>query len=104
MRERFPQIPLVEIVKMWLEQWNMPFYSEDSKILVEFFNTNFTNTSNSEMVNFIFKVHEKFPENPLMELFKIWTAEEYKPKTCKHIYIYIYILKAGELIHSVQSK
>jgi len=36
------------------------------------------------MVKFILKVHEKFPENPLMELLKICTD---KPKICQHIYI-----------------
>jgi len=60
------------------------------------------------MVNFILNVHEKFPENLLIELFKIYTVEEYKLKTCQHIYIYIYIyiyiLKLQELIHSVQSE
>ena len=54
----------------------------------ENFNINLTNISNSEIVDFIFNVNKKFPENPLMELFKIWTD---KPKTCHHIYIYIYI-------------
>ena len=39
------------------------------------------------MIDFIFKVHEKFTENSLMELFKICTIKEYKPKICQHMYI-----------------
>jgi len=39
------------------------------------------------MVNFILKVHEKFPENPIIEMFKIWVDKEYIPKICQHMYI-----------------
>ena len=94
--EQFPQIRVVEIAKIWCEHQAIPF-SE-----MEFFNTELTNISTSEIVNFILKVHEKFPENSLTEMLKIWTVEEYKPKICQHIYIYI--LKGRELMHSVQSK
>jgi len=57
----------VEIVKIWCEQYGV------SK--TEFLNRNLTNISTSELVNFILKVHEKFPENPINQMF---------------IYIYIY--------------
>jgi len=77
--ENFPQIPVVEIVKIWCEQYGV---SE-----TEFLNTNLENMSNSEMVDFIFEVHEKFPENSLMEMFEIWAVEEYKHKTSQIIYI-----------------
>ena len=50
-RKNFPQIPVVEIVTIWCEQQGMPFFE------TEFFNTNLTNLSDSEMVEFIFKVH-----------------------------------------------
>jgi len=77
LREIYPEIPAVEIVKIWREQYVVSG--------TEFLNINLENISTTEMVYFILKVHEKFPENPLVELFKICTVEEYKPKICQHI-------------------
>jgi len=79
--EQFPQIPVVEIAKIWSEQQDITF-SE-----TEFFNTNLTNIFDSEMINFILKVHGKFTVNPLIEKFKImWVVNLYTPKICQHIY------------------
>jgi hypothetical protein len=94
--ENFPGIPVDEMVKICCEQQAIP-YSE-----TEFFNTNLTNIPTSAIIKFILKVHKKFPENPLMGLFKIWTVEEYKPRNTSlkpvniYIYIYIYIYKRPE--------
>jgi len=50
--EKFHQIFVVEIVKIWLQQRNIPF-SE-----TEFVNTNLGNICTWGMVDFIFKVYE----------------------------------------------
>ena len=65
--------------------------------VTEFFNTNLSNIAGREIVNFILKLYEKFPVNPLIKMFKLWWGVNvYKPKICQHthtyIYIYIYIL------------
>jgi len=72
----FPQISVVEIVKIWLEQRNMPF-SE-----TECVNTNLTNICSCVMVDFIFKVYKKFLELSLLVVLIIWTNKECKPETC----------------------
>ena len=68
--EKFPQIPVVKMLKVWFKKRDIPFSvskeSNDTETVIDFCNTNLTDVSTEEIINFIFK---KFPETPIMDMF-----------------------------------
>jgi hypothetical protein len=52
--EVFSQVSVHEIFKIWFEQRNIPFSvseeSNETETITEFFNTNLTNVSTSELI------------------------------------------------------
>ena len=79
--EWFPQVPVVEIATYGSKNRAYPFCNW-------IINTNLTNIAGREIVNFILKINEKFPVNPLKKCLKYGGMSTYKNLKSVNTYIY----------------